>query len=85
MKIILAPDKFKNSLTGLEFCDAVEDGGGVLSEGYYGSVAADGTVSYLDADGNPSTTKVANGTYIDAESWGGWHYDGPAEQNIFDA
>ena len=26
MKIILAPDKFKNSLTGLEFCDAVEEG-----------------------------------------------------------
>lgn len=26
MKIVLAPDKFKNSLTGLEFCDAVETG-----------------------------------------------------------
>lgn len=26
MKIILAPDKFKNSLTGFEFCDAVEKG-----------------------------------------------------------
>lgn len=26
MKIVLAPDKFKNSLTGLEFCDAVEAG-----------------------------------------------------------
>ncbi|GGD22212.1 glycerate kinase [Hyunsoonleella pacifica] len=26
MKIVLAPDKFKNSLTGLEFCDAVEKG-----------------------------------------------------------
>ena len=26
MKIILAPDKFKNSLTGLEFCHAVEEG-----------------------------------------------------------
>jgi glycerate kinase len=26
MKIILAPDKFKNSSTGLEFCDAVEEG-----------------------------------------------------------
>lgn len=25
MKIVLAPDKFKNSLTGLEFCKAVED------------------------------------------------------------
>lgn len=26
MKIILAPDKFKGSLTGLEFCNAVEEG-----------------------------------------------------------
>ena len=26
MKIIIAPDKFKNSLTGLAFCNAVEDG-----------------------------------------------------------
>ncbi|WP_203256093.1 glycerate kinase [Hyunsoonleella ulvae] len=26
MKIVLAPDKFKNSLTGLEFCNAVESG-----------------------------------------------------------
>ncbi|WP_431133584.1 glycerate kinase [Psychroserpens mesophilus] len=26
MKIVLAPDKFKNSLTGLDFCKAVEDG-----------------------------------------------------------
>ena len=26
MKIVLAPDKFKDSLTGLEFCDAVTEG-----------------------------------------------------------
>lgn len=26
MKIVLAPDKFKGSLTGLEFCDAAEEG-----------------------------------------------------------
>ncbi|MGJ8744232.1 glycerate kinase [Polaribacter sp.] len=26
MKIIIAPDKFKNSLTGMEFCNAVEQG-----------------------------------------------------------
>lgn len=26
MKIVLAPDKFKNSLTGLDFCKAVEEG-----------------------------------------------------------
>ena len=26
MKFIIAPDKFKGSLTGSEFCDAVEEG-----------------------------------------------------------
>jgi len=26
MKIVIAPDKFKNSLNGFEFCDAVEEG-----------------------------------------------------------
>ncbi|NJX15354.1 glycerate kinase [Tamlana crocina] len=26
MKIVVAPDKFKNSLTGMEFCNAVEEG-----------------------------------------------------------
>ena len=26
MKIVLAPDKFKGSLTGIEFCDAVTEG-----------------------------------------------------------
>ncbi|XMO88396.1 glycerate kinase [Algibacter sp. AS12] len=31
MKIVLAPDKFKNSLTGLEFCNAVEDAIKVLN------------------------------------------------------
>ncbi len=26
MKIVLSPDKFKNSLTGMAFCNAVEEG-----------------------------------------------------------
>ena len=26
MKIVIAPDKFKGSLTGLQFCAAVEEG-----------------------------------------------------------
>lgn len=30
MKIILAPDKFKGSLTGFEFCNAVEEGLGMV-------------------------------------------------------
>ncbi len=65
--------------------DAVEDGGGALIEGVYGYVKDDGSIQYTDADGNDVTTPVNNSTYIDAESWGGWHYSGPAEQNIFDA
>ena len=31
MKIILAPDKFKGSLTGIEFCNAVEEGVKIIS------------------------------------------------------
>jgi len=65
--------------------DPLEDGGGVLVEGYYGEVLDDGTLQYLNADGTPSDVPVANGTYVDAETWGGWHNAGPAEQNIFDA
>jgi len=65
--------------------DPLEEGGGVLVEGYYGEVKDDGTVQYLNADGTPSDVPVANGTYVDAETWGGWHNAGPAEQNIFDA
>lgn len=65
--------------------DAVEDGGGALFEGVYGYVNDDGSIQYTDADGNDVSTPVNNSTYVDAESWGGWHYSGPAEQNIFDA
>lgn len=65
--------------------DAVEDGGGVLVEGIYGYVKDDGSVQYTDADGNDVSSPVTNSTYVDAETWGAWHYSGPAEQNIFDA
>jgi len=65
--------------------DPLEDGGGALFEGVYGEVKDDGTIQYLDAEGNPSDVPVANTTLIDAESWGGWHYSGPAEANVFDA
>ena len=65
--------------------DPLEEGGGALFEGVYGEVLDDGSIQYLDADGNVSSTPVTNSTYLDAETWGGWHYSGPAEQNIFDA
>lgn len=65
--------------------DPVEEGGGVLVEGVYGYLNEDGNVQYTDADGNDVDSPVQNTTYVDAETWGGWHYSGPAEQNIFDA
>jgi TonB-linked SusC/RagA family outer membrane protein len=65
--------------------DPLEEGGGVLVDGVYGVLNEDGTIQYTDKDGNPSSTPVGNTTYVDAETWGGWHYSGPSEQNIFDA
>ncbi len=74
---------------GKNIRDAVEDGGGALFEGVYGYVVEneDGTtrIQYTDANGVDVNDPVANTTRIDAESWGGWHYAGPAEANIFDA
>lgn len=70
---------------GKNIRDAVEDGGGALFEGVYGYVKDDGSIQYTDADGNDVTDPVKNTTHIDAESWGGWHYSGPAEANVFDA
>ena len=53
MKIILAPDKFKNSLTGLEFCDAVEIG--------IRTIAPDVEIVKLPlADGGDGTIEVVN-------------------------
>ncbi|MGC1203644.1 MAG: glycerate kinase [Flavobacteriaceae bacterium] len=53
MKIILAPDKFKNSLTGLEFCNAVEKG--------INAVKSDVEIIKLPlADGGDGTIEVVN-------------------------
>tara|TARA_R110001592_G_scaffold17748_1_gene74223 strand:+ start:7297 stop:8421 length:1125 start_codon:yes stop_codon:yes gene_type:complete len=53
MKIILAPDKFKNSLTGIEFCDAVEEG--------ICKITADVEITRLPlADGGDGTIEVVN-------------------------
>jgi hypothetical protein len=75
----------ETNANGMNVRDPLEDGGGALFEGVYGTVLEDGSIQYLDAEGNPSDVPVENSTYIDAESWGAWHYSGPAEQNIFDA
>ena len=53
MKIILAPDKFKNALTALEFCDAVK--ASILS------IIPDAKILKLPlADGGDGTFEVAN-------------------------
>ena len=53
MKIVIAPDKFKNSLTGLEFCNAVEEG--------LKSVNTDIDIVKLPlADGGDGTIEVVN-------------------------
>ncbi|MBJ2176510.1 glycerate kinase [Aureibaculum sp. A20] len=61
MKIVIAPDKFKGSLTGLEFCDAVASGIQHINPEY--------TIVKLPlADGGDGTIDVANyyldGTFI---------------------
>ena len=53
MKFVLAPDKFKGSLTGIQFCDAVEEG--ILS------VFPEAEVLKLPlADGGDGTIEILN-------------------------
>ena len=53
MKIVLAPDKFKGSLTGLQFCYAVQKG--LLKE------IPDSEIIFLPmADGGDGTIEVVN-------------------------
>lgn len=53
MKIVIAPDKFKNSLTGLEFCNAVE-------EGICSTISNVDIVKLPLADGGDGTIEVVN-------------------------
>jgi glycerate kinase len=59
MKIILAPDKFKGSLTGLEFCDIIEP---ILSSSLNAEV-----IKLPLADGGDGTIEVIN-YYLDGET-----------------
>ena len=64
--------------------EAVADGGGIKVEGVYGKVNTDGTISFLDADGNVVSTPVENQSY----AWGQdfYHdYWGKNEVSVFDA
>ncbi|GMN10526.1 glycerate kinase [Croceitalea sp. MTPC9] len=60
MKFVLAPDKYKGSLTGIEFCDAAEKG--------LRMVFADANIIKLPlADGGDGTIEVVK-TYLNADS-----------------
>jgi TonB-linked SusC/RagA family outer membrane protein len=64
--------------------DALSAGGGVLIDGaVYGKVNTDGTIAYLDAAGNASSTPVENSTYVDANTWG-YDYYAKTELSTFD-
>ncbi|HOW21503.1 MAG TPA: SusC/RagA family TonB-linked outer membrane protein [Tenuifilaceae bacterium] len=74
----------KTNELGGNIRDDLADNGGVLLDGVYGSYnAVTGTITYLDADGNPSATPVKNTTRIDGQLWAESHYDGPDRQNVF--
>jgi len=64
MRIVLAPDKFKNSLTGLEFCNAV-------SEGILNVIPSAKIVALPLADGGDGTIEVVEfylkGKYVYVE------------------
>ncbi len=74
-----------NNDKGNPIRDDVANGGGVKNEGVYGQLNTDGSITYIDASGNPSASAVTNTTYIDGHSWCWGFYDGPAKQNVFDA
>ena len=51
--------------------DALDAGGGYLIDGaVYGKVNTDGTIAFLDAAGQPSSTPVGNSTYVDENTYG---------------
>jgi TonB-linked SusC/RagA family outer membrane protein len=81
---VLAETAAINS-NGKNIRDAISEGGGVLLDAVYGTVNADGTVSYTDKTGVVSSTPVVNSTYISANQWGYDFYNRRNEQSVFDA
>ncbi|MFO7621159.1 MAG: hypothetical protein R6W81_07815, partial [Bacteroidales bacterium] len=65
--------------------DAISEGGGVLIEGaVYGRVNSDGSIAFLDGDGNVVSSPVENTKYVNANTWGTDFY-AKTELNTFDA
>ena len=81
---VLAGTSWTNP-NGKNVREDVADGGGVIVEdAVYGTLAADGTVVFTDADGNESDSPVANQSYVTAEDF--YHnYWGKPGLSIFDA
>jgi len=70
---------------GKNIRDDVDDGGGILIDGVYGSYnSVTKEITYLDAEGNVSPTPIKNTTRLDGQIWAEQHYDGPDMQSIFD-
>jgi TonB-linked SusC/RagA family outer membrane protein len=69
---------------GMNVRDAVEDGGGVKVDGYYGKLV-DGHVVLTDKTGAVSTTPVQNESYVVAQTFYETDYWGKPSLSIFDA
>lgn len=70
---------------GANIRDEIADGGGVLVDGVYGRLDANGNVEYLDAAGNVVADPVQNATYIDGTRWAADYYSrARGSQNTFD-
>ncbi|WP_167619777.1 SusC/RagA family TonB-linked outer membrane protein [Maribellus sediminis] len=69
---------------GMNVRDAVEDGGGVKVDGVYGKLV-DGRVVLTDASGNETSTPVANGSYVDAQTFYETDYWGKPSLSVYDA
>jgi hypothetical protein len=72
---------------GMNVRDPVSEGGGVLVENsVYGTLNADGTIQFTDADGNPVSTPVENtDSYVDGNLFYENDYWGKPGLSVFDA
>ncbi len=74
----------QTNANGMNVRDAIADGGGYLiPNAVYGTVNTDGSVSYIDADGNASSTAVENSTYVPENTYG-YDYYAKTELSVFD-
>jgi len=73
------------NVNGKNVRDPLEEGGGVLAEGVYGKVGADGSIVYLDIEGNEVASPIENtAAFAGGQDFfeGFW---GKTEMGIYDA